>query len=72
MVKVSKNSSGKIVYEVPSEISKHFSTIFEKIDNNKQMYGIKDYIVRNSTMEEVFIASRLEEEYCDSAIEIRE
>ena len=32
-----------------------FPTLFEEIDNNLASYGIEDYTVRVSTLEEVFI-----------------
>ena len=54
-INISKNDQGKIVYELPYKISEQFSTLFAKIDERKQDFGIKEYSVRSSTLEEVFI-----------------
>ena len=54
-INISKNEQGKIVYELPYKIGDQFAMLFTEIDNNKDQYGIKDYSVRSSTLEEVFI-----------------
>ena len=43
------------MYELPYKIGEQFSILFTEIDNNKEQYGIKEYSVRSSTLEEVFI-----------------
>ena len=47
---------GKAVYELPYEMSANFGPLFDMIDQNKSSLGIKDYSVRSSTLEEVFIS----------------
>ena len=37
-------------------MSAHFNALFEQLDNNKVDLGIKEYTVRSSTLEEVFIS----------------
>ena len=54
-LKVYKNEQGKIVYELPYNIAERFSILAEAMDTDGQRYGIKDYIIRSSTLEEVFI-----------------
>ena len=44
------------MYELPYQISANFSTLFDEIDQNKARLGIKDYTVRSSTLEEIFIS----------------
>ena len=44
------------MYELPNQISARFSSLFDEIDKNKATLGIKDYSVRSSTLEEVFIS----------------
>ena len=54
-INISKNDQGKTVYELPYQIADQFTTLFGEIDENKEQYGIKDYTLRSSTLEEVFI-----------------
>ena len=49
------NEQGKTVYKVPYSIAKKFKVLFEEIDGNKAKYGVADYSIRCSTLEEVFI-----------------
>ena len=50
-----KNDSDQIVYQMPYSIGPYFKNFFEEIDAEKDKFGIKDYSVRCSTLEEVFI-----------------
>ena len=52
---VNQNEQGNTVFRVPSTIALQFKPLFEDIDSNKDRYGISDYSVRCSTLEEVFI-----------------
>ena len=37
-------------------MAKEFGPLFEQVDANLQTYGIKDYRIKNMTLEQVFIA----------------
>ena len=54
-IKAQLNEQGKYVYELPFQISERFGVLANELDNNKHMYAIRDYEIRNSTLEEVFI-----------------
>ena len=54
-IKVTYDDAGKIIYELPYQLAEQFTTLFSGIDDNMEQYGIKDYVVRSSTLEEVFI-----------------
>ena len=44
-----------VTYQVPYSLGQNFGAIFEEIDNNLAEYGIDEYTIRVSTLEEVFI-----------------
>ena len=37
-------------------LAKHFAAIFGTIDGDLATYGIKDYTIKNMTLEQVFLA----------------
>ena len=47
--------NGQISYQVPYRLGGSFPEIFKEVDEDLISLGIKDYIVRVSTLEEVFI-----------------
>ena len=57
-----ENEQGNTMFRVPSNISNQFRPLFNEIDNNKDRYGIVNYSIRCSTLEEVFIKIGEEEE----------
>ena len=57
-----ENELGNTVFRVPSNISNQFRPLFNEIDNNMEKYGIVNYSIRCSTLEEVFIKIGEEEE----------
>ena len=59
---VMKNEQGRTVFKLPYAISSRFKPLFDDIDGDKQKYGIKDYSIRCSTLEEVFIKIGEEED----------
>jgi ATP-binding cassette subfamily A (ABC1) protein 3 len=45
-----------VTYKLPREISEHFTRLFEEeLDANPIRYNVKDYNIRVSSLEEVFI-----------------
>lgn len=50
------DEAGKVVYKLAHYMAKEFRPLFEQIDANLQAYGIKDYRIKNMTLEQVFIA----------------
>ena len=54
-MKIQQNEQGKVVYELPYDICERFGILAEEMDKDGQRYGIKDYLIRSSTLEEVFI-----------------
>ena len=54
-VKVSPAENGQISYQIPYRLAVTLPGIFEDIDRDPKVYGIAEYIVRVSTLEEVFI-----------------
>ena len=50
------DEAGKVVYKLGHYLAQHFAEIFGSIDGDLEMYGIKDYTVKNMTLEQVFLA----------------
>ena len=59
---VKENEQGNTVFRAPSNIANQFRPMFNEIDNNKDRYGIVNYSIRCSTLEEVFIKIGEEED----------
>ena len=57
----SVDEAGKVVYKLPNYIASHFRPIFYDIDSDPARFGIKDYRIKNMTLEQVFIAIGEEE-----------
>ena len=57
-----KNEQGRTVFKVPYSVQNRFGTIFKDIDSNLSTYGIENYSIRCSTLEEVFIKIGKEED----------
>jgi len=49
------DEAGQNVLELPKEISEHFDEIFQTIDADPEVWNIKQYNLRVSSLEEVFI-----------------
>ena len=60
-----QNEQGRTVFRVSDSIAERFKPLFNEIDNNKDKYGIADYSIRRSTLEEVFIKIGEEEVVLD-------
>jgi len=59
---VNKNEQGNVVYRVPIQFANQFRSLFNEIDGNKEKYGVTNYSIRCSTLEEVFIKIGEEED----------
>jgi hypothetical protein len=60
---VSKSDNDRLVYQIPYRFSSQFKQVFEAIDADLAAFNVKSYIVRVSTLEEVFIEiGRLEDQ----------
>ena len=55
------NIAGRVEYKLGHYLASHFREIFSSIDNEKERYEIKQYSIRNMTLEQVFIAIGEEE-----------
>jgi hypothetical protein len=69
-----QNEQGNMVYRVPSSIAKQFRPMCNELDSDKDKYGISNYSIRCSTLEEVFIKigkeeDKLEDEEFSAGIE---
>ena len=50
------DEAGKVVYKLGHYLAQHFGEIFGNIDDDLGLYGIKDYTIKNMTLEQVFLA----------------
>ena len=64
-VSIERNETGVVSYQVPYRLGAQFPKIFTELDENPESFGIKDYVVRVSTLEEVFIEIGRKEEAQD-------
>ena len=49
-----KTDNGQLVYTVPYNVSLNFKEFFKEIDSDLERFGILEYTVRCTTLEEVF------------------
>lgn len=49
------NEAGREVFTVPKGIDKFFLPLFKEVDSRKEELNIEDYLIRTSSLEEVFI-----------------
>lgn len=49
------------MYKLRRDTARHFNELFEQIDRDLVRYGIRNYTIRNMTLEQVFIAIAEEE-----------
>lgn len=54
-IRVSINEAGHELFTVPKAIDQQFFSLFREIDQRKSQLNIGDYLVRTSSLEEVFI-----------------
>ena len=50
------DESGKVVYKLGHYLAQHFKDIFEQVDRDLEGHGIKAYVIKNMTLEQVFLA----------------
>lgn len=53
-LQIHSGESDRSVYTVPKELGEHFDKIFKEIDSNLAVFNIAEYVVRTSSLEEVF------------------
>lgn len=46
----------KVVYKMGHYLLQHFHEIFREVDADLEKYGIKNYTIKNMTLEQVFLA----------------
>ena len=55
MMHKSVDEAGRDIYHVPKALGAHFSEIFSEVDSRMAELNIAEYVVRTSSLEEVFI-----------------
>jgi len=50
------DEAGKVVYKLAYYMAAHFEQIFTEVDANLETFGIKSYVIKNMTLEQVFLA----------------
>ena len=53
-----KDEADKFIYWMPKTIKESFKEFFTILDSNLDKYNIKNYLVRNMNLEEVFLEIR--------------
>ena len=51
----SVDEAGRDIYHVPKALGAHFSELFSEVDQRMAELNIAEYVVRTSSLEEVFI-----------------